>query len=588
MKLLLTTLHAKYAHSSLALPCLAVACEGIPGVDITILELTINEQHDLSLSRIVSEAADIVAFSCYIWNINQTLRLASDLKKVCPETFLLLGGPEVSFNSAEVLQKNRAIDCIIMGEGEETFRKLVEKLQQSGMDKAPLRTFSSGIAFRSGDDIIVTSDAGSIAALDDIPSPFSAGLVKMEKPLIYLETSRGCPFSCAFCISSIETGVRSFSMERIVRDLSYLMENNALTVKLVDRTFNYDAKRANEIWGFILQQNRNSRFHFEIAADLLTSENITLLQKVPPGLFRFEIGVQSGEGETLVRVGRETNLVKLFANVEFLRERTGIVIHLDLVAGLPHEDFTGFLHSLQRLFAVLPQHIQVEPLKVLKGSPMESIALEEGYQFSDYPPYKILKTPWLSYREITRVEKISRLLDLFYNSGKFRTTMQAVAERVELAYFFDALAHFTQINKISGDLSQPGLFGFFRQFITSYFEGEAEESITDVLFYDFCLSEYPASGALAIFWGPDRESPQATKGRGETTDIVKTLDIKKGCKTRTYLQQFKNDYSSSPWGKGEAEILFVYISGPGLGLRVKTVELSEGRVARATPPSLHG
>jgi len=571
MKLLLTTLHAKYVHSSLALPCLAAVSGRIDGITTKILEGTINEPADQLLRRIAAEQADIVAFSCYIWNIGQTLRLASDLKKIRPQTFVLLGGPEVSYNSNVILQNNNAVDSIILGEGEDTFRELIGKLSQHGFCIEALRSIPTGIAFRKGDDIVVTSVSNAITDLDTIPSPFSDGLVDLKKPLVYFETSRGCPFSCAFCMSSIETGVRSFSLERIKQDLLLLMENCVSTVKLVDRTFNYDANRSNEIWDFILQHNRASRFHFEIAADLLTGENISLLEKVPAGTFRFEIGVQSGEEQTLAKVGRKTSLDKLFANVELLRKNTGVILHLDLVAGLPHENFAGFLASLQRLFAVQPHHIQVEPLKVLKGSPMEGIAREEGYAFSDYPPYKILATPYLTFSEINRIENISRLLDIFYNSGKFRITLQAVAEQSELVDFFAALACFTEENDISTHISQQDLYKLFRRFIKVFFMQRQRESLTDALCYDYCLSEYPSSGVLADIFGTDGGKPEAARERTKTIDLVKSLAIAKDSKVRTYKRNFNCDYTCSPWRKNRTEILFVYISRAGQGLQVKTL-----------------
>jgi anaerobic magnesium-protoporphyrin IX monomethyl ester cyclase len=571
MKLLLATLHAKYVHSSLALPYLAVACKEIDGVETTILECTINEPGDCLLSRFAAVAADIFAFSCYIWNIDRTLKLAADLKKIRPETFVLLGGPEVSYNSEEILHKNRAVDCIIRGEGEETFRGLIGKLAQYGLREEALRSIPSGIAFRSGEQVTVTSVAGPVPDLDALPSPFSAGLVDLKKPLVYFETSRGCPFSCAFCMSSIENGVRSFSMDRIRRDLLHLIENNASTVKLVDRTFNYDANRANEIWNFILRHNRTSRFHFEIAADLLSEENIKLLEKAPAGVFRFEIGVQSGEKQTLAKVGRKTDLEKLFANVEMLRERTGVVTHLDLVAGLPNENFDGFLNSLQRLFAIQPDHIQVEALKVLKGSPMEQIAAEEGYDFSDFPPYKILGTPYLSFHDITRIETIARLLDVFYNSGKFRTALKAVAEQTELSRFFAAMAGFIEEKGISENILQSGAYELLRRFAYDFIAEEIRESIGDALCYDFCLSGYPASGSLPDFFEAVEEKPGTAKVRAKTGELAKALGIAKDSKVRTYLRQFKNDYSSSPWEKGVTEILFVYISRAGQGLQVKVL-----------------
>jgi anaerobic magnesium-protoporphyrin IX monomethyl ester cyclase len=345
-------------------------------------------------------------------------------------------------------------------------------------------------------------------------------------------------------------------------------------VKLVDRTFNYDADRADAIWEFILRNNRTSRFHFEIAADLLTEENLELLEKIPKGMFRFEIGVQSGSPGTLAEVGRKTNLDRLFANVEQLVARTGVIIHLDLIAGLPHENFSGFLASLQKLFDVRPHHIQVEPLKVLKGSPMEAIAAREGYAFADHPPYKILRTPNLPFSEISRIETISRLLDIFFNSGRFLTLLKAVAERETLSGFFHSPAIHVEGEEIPAGLSQRGSFELIWSFIKGHFSEEAAESLRDALCYDFCLCEYPVSGSLPGFL----QSGEGVSSNISPGEIVKSLGIGRESKVRSFARRFLNDYTCTPWRKEETAILFVYVSAPGKGLQVKSIRLT-GNVA---------
>ena len=574
MKILLTTLHAKYVHSSLALPYLAAFSKNFDGVETAIREFTVNEHGDHVLRRIIAEKADVVAFSCYIWNIEQTLRLVSDLKKIVPATRIILGGPEVSHNPDEILSGNAAVDCIIRGDGEEVLHKVISNLKQVGSFEDAVKSIDSGLAYRIGSDVVVKPVGEPMHDLDAIPSPFAAGLVDMDKPLVYYETSRGCPFSCAFCMSSLEKGVRSFSMERIRQDLMCLMNHEAATVKLVDRTFNYDADRANDIWDFVLRNNRSSRFHFEIAADLLTDDNIRLLERVPEGLFRFEIGVQSGETATLAQVGRKTDLERLFANVEKLVSRTGVIIHLDLIAGLPQEGFSGFLSSLQRLFAVRPHHIQVEPLKVLKGSPMREIAEREKYSFSDHPPYKILRTPALSFDEISRIETISRLLDIYYNSGKFRTVLEAAAALEPLSLFFDAMSAFVEKQATSAATSQRGNFELIRDFMKSRSPQETLESLTDALCYDFCLCEYPSTGSFPSFLTIEEKSKAA--GTMKTRDeMVKRLDIEPGSKVRNFTRLFLKNYACRPWKNEPTEITFAYISAPGKGLRVKPMTVTQ-------------
>ncbi len=444
MKVLLTTLHAKYIHASLALPYLKAATNGIKGIRSVIREFTVNEHRTAILRELISEEADVVAFSCYIWNVESITRIAADLKKVRPGTILVAGGPEVSYSAEEFLRDNSAFDFVVCGEGEVTWQEFLGLLVKKG--DSPLATLAipAGIAYRNRAGIVSAREREAIGNLDTIPSPFAMELVDTTKPLVYYETSRGCPFSCAFCLSSRENGVRSFTMERIHADILYLIKKDVQVVKLVDRTFNYDASRANDIWDFILAHNKSSTFHFEIAADLLTEENLRRLAKAPSGMFRFEIGVQAIGKETLSRVNRKSDPDLLLANVKRLTEETGVTVHLDLVAGLPGEDFPGFLASLGRLFPVNPHHIQVEPLKVLKGSPMTEIAIREEYAFSETPPYTILRTPDLSFNEIVRIEEISRLLDLYVNSGRFIHSLATVGNYVPLTAFFDRMANFIE------------------------------------------------------------------------------------------------------------------------------------------------
>jgi anaerobic magnesium-protoporphyrin IX monomethyl ester cyclase len=382
-------------------------------------------------------------------------------------------------------------------------------------------------------------------------------------------------------MSSLERGVRSFSMARIRKDLGLLLAQGAQTVKFVDRTFNYDAVRANAIWEFILAENRASRFHFEIAADLLTDENFRVLRRVPPGMFRFEIGVQSGDEQTLARVGRRSELERLFANVRRLREETKVIVHLDLVAGLPGEDYPGFLDTLQRLFDVLNSdgrwqgevcHIQVEPLKVLKGSPMRKIAAEENYAFSNAPPYKVLRTPTLSFSEICRIETVSRLIDLVFNSGKFPTTLTLVGQSKALSRFFAAAAQYWEDAGQPATLSQTALFESIWIFTEEFLPNGEREEFRDALCYDFCLTDYPSAAGLPGFFAGSSDVRRGNMKEDNTTYKIK-LDIPAGSRVRSFRHAFRRDYLSYPWGKGPVALLFVYISAPGRGLRIEVLKV---------------
>ncbi len=569
MKLLLATLHSRYSHSSLALPSLAAACSGIAGLSCVIREWTIHEHHDRLLRGLVAEEADLYGFSCYIWNLEQTLRLVDDLKQILPQAVIVLGGPEVSFGTFQLMSAHLAIDCVVRGEGEESFRELAGLVVACrGLPPDELLGKVSGITCRREGEIIATSDRPPISCPELFPSPFAAGLVDLTKPLVYVETSRGCPFSCAFCLSSLDRSVRSHGEQRIREDLSFLMEREVATIKLVDRTFNYDPQRATEIWEFILRHNRSSMFHFEIAAELLTDDHFRLLGAVPQGIFRFEMGVQSGDAETLQRVGRKSDPEKLLAAVRRVRRETGVVVHLDLVAGLPGEGYDGFLRSLELLLAIGPHHIQVEPLKVLKGVPMRRIAAEEGYRYAAAPPYKILSTPWLSYEEICRIEDLSRLLDLIHNSGRFPRLLKGLEAAGTLSSFFHRSA--ALFSGVTEPKSFLDLSDLIHRFLTEI-HGECSH-LLDLLSFDFCRNEYPATSRLPLCFGQVVGSREA-RGPGFTGGET----FPAGARIRRFRRIFLKNYLEIPWGEEATEFLFTYVAKQGEGERVVVERFTKAR-----------
>jgi len=579
MKILLTTLHSKYSHSSLALPCIAACCRDIPGVTVVICEWTVNESRGHILRRIMAEQADMVAFSCYIWNIGDVLRITSDIKRIVPDTLITLGGPEVSFGIFELMQQNPFIDFVVKGEGEAVFRRLVSILAEQGKLILPkpssTRLLSyeeshftgvSNLFFRRNDDITSGPLSRECLPLDNIPSPFTGGLVDMKKTLVYYESSRGCPFSCAFCLSSVEGEVRSYSMERIREDLLFLMQSKVANIKLVDRTYNYDAVRANRIWEYILEQNCGSHFHFEIAADLLTEENLSLLRRVPEKTFRLEIGVQSTSEMTLLQVGRTGSLQRIFENVSRLRRETKVELHLDLVAGLPGEDYAGFLNSLQQVAALAPHEIQVEPLKLLKGTEMREIARREGYRFSDFPPYTILVNPWLSYEEICRIETIGRLLDLFYNRGGFPAALKFLLEKFDFSQLFDQMAYRAGMENLSG-FSTRRQYELFARLTESLVANTEIISFHEALFFDYCQSEMPQMGKLPDF-AEKFQVECAWLGRSE---LPREVELPENSRVKAFRFNFSRDFRVEPWSEDRVTTTFIYSSGKGRGLHIVKV-----------------
>ncbi|MFO7812973.1 MAG: DUF4080 domain-containing protein, partial [Pelovirga sp.] len=416
MKTLLTTLHSRYIHASLALPYLKAYCQPVCPT-IQILELTLNQPKENLLAQIVAADAEIICFSVYLWNRVTTLELVNCLKQINPDYRIILGGPDISFETAEFFHQV-PVDAIICGEGELPLRHL-------------LTAWHTGKRPSSFPGVLLPGEDSSgpeclLDQLDQIPSPFAAGLVDLTRGLVYYESSRGCPYRCSFCLSARSHQVRSFSMERIKADLGLLMEQQVKLIKFVDRTFNYDAVRTREIFRYILEHNRSSAFHFEIGAHLLDEETLQLLEQVPTGMFQFEIGVQAILPETLQRVSRTMSLDLLADNVRALSERTKIHLHLDLVAGLPGGGLPEFFDAIDWTDALGVDHLQIELVKLLPGTPLRQQAEELKICYDRSPPYTVLSAAQWSFPELERVRGISRLNDLVVNSHKFPRLIAAL------------------------------------------------------------------------------------------------------------------------------------------------------------------
>ncbi|MBE0502406.1 MAG: B12-binding domain-containing radical SAM protein, partial [Desulfuromonadales bacterium] len=340
MRTVLTTLHSKFIHASLALPYLAAWCGADCG-QIDILEFTDHEPKESIAALLLADQPDVIAFSVYIWNRQKTLALVDLLHTIRPDLRIVLGGPEVSFDDEELFASHPGLSALIHGEGEIPLQGLLQAwLQKETPDKV------TRLSWRNGERIETGPQGSTLTELDLIPSPFKLGLADLSRGFSYYESSRGCPYNCSFCMSALDSSVRTFSLERIFDDLTYLMDRKIPKIKLVDRTFNYDPKRARQIFAYILEHNKGSHFHFEIGAHLLDEATISLLEQVPAGMFQFEIGVQSTLPQTLAAIDRKVSTDKVLENVAALMSRTDVDIHLDLIAGLPGESYPDFLHSI--------------------------------------------------------------------------------------------------------------------------------------------------------------------------------------------------------------------------------------------------
>ncbi|HXK77768.1 MAG TPA: DUF4080 domain-containing protein [Oscillospiraceae bacterium] len=417
------SLNSKFVHSSLAAWYLAAAVKETCGdmVSCKVIEGTINESSDVLLERLSQEMPDLLGFSCYIWNITKIMELAPELKRRFPTVKFVLGGPEVSYRAADLLRSFPWIDYVLSGEGELPFAKLAEALSR-GEDPENI----PGLCFRKADGIVETSP---FLPNTEPPCPYSEDYFRaLNGRIAYLETSRGCPFSCAFCLSGRCGGVRFFPIARAKREILFLANSGTQTVKLVDRTFNANRERAMELWRFVIEQHgvgipEGVCFHFEIAGDLLDDEEIALLGTAPKGSIQLEIGLQSFNRQTLAAVTRKTDLEKLQKNILALLAPRNIHIHIDLIAGLPYEDLPSFIDSFNRAFSLRPDMLQLGFLKLLPGAPMRENPVDYPCRFHRHPPYEVTETPWMSERALQSLHRTEDALERLYNSGRFRRTV---------------------------------------------------------------------------------------------------------------------------------------------------------------------
>lgn len=419
MKILMVAANAKYIHSSLALRSIQKYCDPYMS-HIKNLELTINHNENQALKSIYEEKPDVIAFSCYIWNMEMIESLIPSIAKILPETKIILGGPEVSYASEELFSKLPALDMVIEGEGEQTWYELMEHYVDRSKDLDQI----DGIVYRDAQGEVRRNPDRMPMDLNDIPFVYD-DIAELDNKIIYYEATRGCPFSCQYCLSSIERGVRFLDLPRVFADMQVFLDHNVKQIKFVDRTFNANIKYAIEIWEF-LKKNDNgiTNFHFEIAADILTDEALACLKDARPNLFQFEIGVQSTNEEVLTAIQRTMDFEGVSEIVKEIKSFGNIHQHLDLIAGLPKEDFQSFRKSFNDVIAIRPEKLQLGFLKVLKGSGLHRDAEKYGLIYKDISPYEILYTRELSYDEMLRLHSAEDLLDKYYNSGRFVYSME--------------------------------------------------------------------------------------------------------------------------------------------------------------------
>ena len=436
MKILLTAINAKYIHSNLAIYSLR-ACAGEYKSQIELAEFTINNQKDYILEEIYKRKPDILCFSVYIWNLDYVESVAREFKKICPDTPVWVGGPEVSYEVEDFLTSHPEIDGVMIGEGEETFREVCGYYAGNReLDDI------QGIAYRDNNGIRVTE---SRAIMDMSRIPFCYDTMEdFSNRIIYYESSRGCPFSCSYCLSSVDKSLRFRDTELVKKELLFFINQKVPQIKFVDRTFNCNHAHAMEIWRFIKEHDNGvTNFHFEISADLINEEELKLISDMRPGLIQLEIGVQSTNEVTIKEIHRTMKLERLKEVVRAIQSGANVHEHLDLIAGLPYEDYDSFARSFDEIYELKPNQLQLGFLKVLKGSFMYDHAKEYGIIYHDRPPYEVLSTKWISFDDVLRIKKVEEMLEVYYNSGQFEITMKLMDVLYDSAFdFFQRLGDF--------------------------------------------------------------------------------------------------------------------------------------------------
>ena len=488
MKILLAACNAKYIHSNLAVYNLK-SCSGEYSSRVVVKEYTINQLRDDILKDIYLEQPDVICFSCYIWNISFVRELVPDLKKILPQVEFWAGGPEVSYDAVEFLKKNPAFLGVMVGEGEETFHELAGYY----IERKP-ETLSEirGVAFRdeNKDRNIVHTGWRELMDLSKVPFAYS-NLTEFKNRIIYYESSRGCPFSCSYCLSSIDKKLRFRDIELVKKELQFFIDNKVPQVKFVDRTFNCKHDHAMEIWRYITEHDNGiTNFHFEISADLLRAEELALMKTMRPGLIQLEIGVQSTNPQTIKAIRRTMDFEKLKRIVDQIHSFGNIHQHLDLIAGLPYEGYDSFHKSFCDVYALHPEQFQLGFLKVLKGSHMMEMTGEYQILYKDREPYEVLSTAWLTYGEILRLKMVESMVEVYYNSGQFKNTLVFLEKYFDDPFrMYEALGRFYE-KKGYSEISHSRMR---RYEILMEFAGEQKEippeALSDVMLLDLYLRE---------------------------------------------------------------------------------------------------
>lgn len=482
MNVVLVSLNAKYVHTNLAIRSIRQHCLK-DNRSVHLREFTINDREDQILGRLVEEKAQVYAFSIYIWNVAPTLNIIRNLKKVLPDAYVVVGGPEVSFLTEEEALATGA-DVVVLGEGEEVFPLVMDAFD----GKARLEDIP-GIFYQDEKSMVKNDPVSGPLDMDELDFAYTdQELERLGGSILYYESSRGCPFSCAYCMSSVEKRLRFKSLNRVKAELTRFVDARVGLVKFVDRTFNCDRERTKEILRFLLERDSETCFHFEVAADLLDEEILALLEQAPPGRFQLEVGVQTVHGPTLKRIGRVSDIRKVLDNVRRILDKGNIHVHMDLIAGLPGENLDQMALSFDQVIEVKPHMLQLGFLKILKGSPMVELLEEYGYAYRETPPYQVLLNDSMSYQDMWKLSQVEHVLEKYYNSGSFPTTLEMVdnfAMQTAFAFYEGLAQYWDEHGYFERKISKDALYRILLEYLTG--AGYPENMARQTLRMDYLL-----------------------------------------------------------------------------------------------------
>lgn len=492
MKILLTAVNSKYIHSNLAVYSLKAYHDAHSDRKDTVelAEYTINQLQEEIIKDIYKKQPDVLAFSCYIWNIELIHRMICELKKILPDTDIWLGGPEVSYDAKEVLKNHPQIKGVMIGEGEQTFCELAACYENfdENCEKELLKVRQ--ICFRSQTGEIVATPYRELMNMDELPFVYQDMRV-FEHKIIYYESSRGCPFGCSYCLSSVSRSVRFRSLPLVFAELQIFLDAKVPQVKFVDRTFNCNHERTLALLHFLrTHDNGVTNFHFEVAADLLNDEEIRLIRQMRPGLIQLEIGVQSTNTDTIREIRRTMRLEEVREHVARIKEKGNIHQHLDLIAGLPYEDIKSFRKSFDDVYSMRPDQLQLGFLKVLKGSYMQEMQQEYELRYKDEPPYEVLSTKWLPYSDVIELKGIEEMVEIYYNSGQFTHVVEALVENYASAYqmYQDLWQYYEEHDYMGIQHRRSARYEIVLDFVKEKYPEQADV-MRELLTYDYYLRE---------------------------------------------------------------------------------------------------